>query len=212
MKSFYEKHLPDGHSVQHIIHQHWTSVIDMFILWLSFWAVFPSIVYLFSYRVQELVPLYALQLLLLLVFLKTIYELFNWYHDVWIISEYALYDLKWSLLKTRLESLHYENIEWVEIIKDRILDKFFRKWDIVVHKFGEETLTFINAEAPKRAISLMEQFIHPPKEEKDRFELLMSTLSWVLWDYIEEKWIQEPGQAPKERSFPAMDDYTVDLR
>ena len=52
-----------------------------------------------------------MEILLFLVFLKIIYELFNWYNDVWIITDHAVYDLEWSLLKTNVESIHHENIE-----------------------------------------------------------------------------------------------------
>ena len=45
------------------------------------------------------------------MFLKVAYELFNWYNDVWLITEEAVYDVEWSLLKTRVESIHHENIE-----------------------------------------------------------------------------------------------------
>jgi hypothetical protein len=73
--------------------------------------VIPAFIYYQSERLQENIPFYILEILLFFVFLKIVYELFNWYNDVWIITDNAVYDIEWSLLKTRVESIHHDNIE-----------------------------------------------------------------------------------------------------
>jgi hypothetical protein len=108
---FYQKHIPEGQKIEAVIHQHWLSVMDSFVLWLSFGALLPSFLYYQSERIRDLLPFYCMEILLFLVFFKIIYELFNWYNDVWIITDHAVYDLEWSLLKTNVESIHHENIE-----------------------------------------------------------------------------------------------------
>jgi hypothetical protein len=108
---FYQKHIPEGQHIEAIIHQHWLSVMDSFILWLSFGALLPSFLYYQSERLRDLIPFMYIEILLFLVFFKIVYELFNWYNDVWIITDHAVYDLEWSLLKTKVESIHHENIE-----------------------------------------------------------------------------------------------------
>jgi hypothetical protein len=175
---FYQKHIPEGQKIQAVIHQHWLSVMDSFIIWLSFGALLPSFMYYQSERIRNLVPFEYVELLLFLVFLKIVYELFNWYNDVWIITDHAVYDLEWSLLKTKVESIHHENIEGVEIDKHRIWDNIFNKGDIIVHKFGEEELAILNAYAPYKSVDILESFIHPSEEaeEIDNFDMIMDTL------------------------------------
>ena len=182
--NFYQKHIPEWQAIQAIIHQHWLTVIDNFILWLSFWALLPSFLYYQSERLQELIPFYVLEWILFLVFVKIVYELFNWYRDVWIITDHAVYDLEWSLLKTRMESIHFENIEWVEIDKHRIWDNIFNKGDIIIHKFWTEELAIYNAYAPYKSVDILEDFIHP-KDEPEEVDNIIEFLTdksnpWAL--------------------------------
>lgn len=216
--NFYKKHIPEWQTIQAIIHQHWITVVDSFILWLSFGALIPSFLYYQSERIREILPFYFLEGLLFLVFLKIVYELFNWYNDVWIVTDHAVYDLEWSLLKTNLESIHFENIEWVEIDKHRIWDNIFNKWDIIIHKFWEEELAIYNAYAPYKSVEIIENFIHPVEEEEDqdRFDMIMDTLWGVVTDYLERHGLKDKYDNPDEE-FEENDDednneYTIDMR
>lgn len=212
----YQKYLPEWKEIHAVIHQHWIVVMDSFILWVSFGAIIPAFLYYQSERLRELIPFYALEILLFLVFCKVLYELFNWYHDVWIISDDAVYDLEWSLLKTNLENIHYENIEGVEIDKHRIWDSVFNKWDIIIHKFWEEELAIINAASPYKAVDILEWFIHPweEHEERDRFDMIMDTLSWVVTEYLDKHGLRDRYDDPRYSDGDETkynDDYTVDL-
>lgn len=190
--------------------------MDSFVLWLSFGALLPSFLYYQSERLRDLIPFYCIELLLFLVFFKIVYELFNWYNDVWIITDHAVYDLEWSLLKTKVESIHHENIEWVEIDKHRIWDNIFNKWDIVIHKFWEEELAILNAYAPYKSVDILESFIHPTEgdDEIDNFDMIMDTLWGVVNEYLSKHGLKH---AEKKEQFkpegPKYDDrYTLDAR
>lgn len=216
--NFYKKHIPEGQNIQAIIHQHWLTVMDSFIIWITFGAIVPSFLYYQSERLRELIPFYVIELLLFFIFLKVVYELFNWYRDVWIITDSAVYDLEWSLLKTKVESIHFENIEWVEIDKHRIWDNIFNKWDIIIHKFWEEELAIYNAYAPYKSVDLLEQFIHPEEEqeEDDKFDMIMDTLSWVVHEYLEKHWLENSKKKDLNNDshidFQRDDRYTIDTR
>ena len=146
------------------------------------------------------------------------YELFNWYYDVFILSDDAIYSLEWSLLKTRVESIHYENIEWVEIDKHRIWDNIFNKWDIIIHKFWEQELAICNAYAPYKSVDVLEKFIHPDDddEETDKFDMIMDTLSGVVHEYLEKNGLQHAEKKQNHDDWdmwPEFDDrYTIDTR
>jgi hypothetical protein len=51
------------------------------------------------------------EIYLIIIFLKLVYDIFNWYNDVWIITETGVVDLEWALFKTTTNSVNYENIE-----------------------------------------------------------------------------------------------------
>ncbi len=223
---FYQKHIPDGQEIRAVIHQHWIVVFDKYLLWLSFWAIIPSFLYYQSERIRDFIPFFVLEILLFIVFWKIVYELFNWYNDVWIVTELAIYDMEWSLLKTNVQSIHLENIEWLEVDKHRIWDTIFRKWDIIIHKYGEEEIAIYNAYAPHRAINIIEEYIYPPEDEEDNnFDLVMDTLSWVVKDYLSKNWLPNPNkkmslshedeeyiESEEEQENEKQDEYTLDLR
>lgn len=214
--SIYQKYIPEDQEIQLVVHGHWLTVMDHFILWLSFWAFIPAFLYYESERIQNLVPFYFLEWLLFIVFIKIVYELFNWYHDVWVVTDHAVYDIEWSLLKTNVESIHHENIEGIEVDKHRIWDNIFNKWDIIIHKFWEEELAIYNAYSPYKSAEAIEQFIHPAQEEEmDRFDMIMDTLSGVVTDYLERHWLKEQHDNPdyihgSETNID--DDYSIDVR
>ena len=214
-ESFFEKYIPEWQHIEWIIHEHVFVVLNKFILWITFGAFIPSFLYYNSQKFQELVPFYWLESLLILVFIKIFYDIFNWYNDVWIITDDAIYDLDWSLLKTKIESVRHESIEGIEIDKNRIWDTLFNKWDIVIHKFGEETLIIENAFSPYKAVDEIEKYIYAePEEKEDRFELIMNTLGDVVEDYLDRKWVKDPYREWKNRDNdePRADDYTIDIR
>lgn len=188
-----------------------------YILWLTFGAFIPAFLYQQSQRLQELIPFFAVELWLFIIFSKIVYELFNWYHDVWIITGEAVYDLEWSLFKTNLESLHYENIEGIGIDKHRIWDNIFNKWDIVIHKFGEEELAILNAYAPYKSVDILESFIHPQEEvgDKDRFDMIMDALWWVVSEHLKKHGVQNSDEwedALEKKAVRQYDErYTIDL-
>lgn len=219
---FYKKHIPEWQQIQAVIHQHWLTVFQSYVLWIVFWALMPSFLYYQSEKIQDIVPFYVLEIFLFLIFIKIIYELYNWYYDVWILTDVAVYDIEWSLLKIKVESIHYENIEWVEVDRHRIWDSIFNKWDIVIHKFWEEEFAIYNAYSPFRGAEIIENYIHQKEEggEHNNFDMIMDTLSWVVNNYLQthgipERWVDIPLLSQDEISEEKnqeQDAYSLDMR
>lgn len=116
-----------------------------------------------------------------------------------------------------MESIHHENIEWIEVDKHRIWDNIFNKWDIIIHKFWEEELAIYNAYNPYKSAESIEQFIHPAnEEEQDRFDMIMDTLSGVVTDYLDRHGLKEKHDNPElfeDKVNDNLDDeYTIDVR
>ncbi len=220
--NFYRKHIPEEQEILQVLHQHWIVVFDRFILWLSFGAFIPAFLYYQSERLREIIPFYVMEIFLFLVFTKILYELYNWYYDAWVITDTAIYDIEWSLLKTNVESVHFESIEWVEVEKHRIWDSILNKGDIVIHKFWDDEIALHNVFAPYAGANLIESLIshEEPEEEVDRFDMIMDTLSWVVKEYLERNgtadiahpWFTHEKQQALDQDENEIDDYTLDLR
>jgi len=218
----YANYIPEWQEVQAVIHQHWLVVFDKFLLWLLLGAGLPAFLYYQSERLQNIIPFVFLEVLLLLVFIKIVYELFNWYNDVWIITDEAVYALEWSLLKTNVESVHHGNIEGIEIDRNRIWDTIFNKWDIIIKKFWDDEVAILDAYNPYEAVSIIDTYIHPSEQEdedeQDRFDMVMDALSGVVKDFLERKWYpnKEDRVDENEESSPfrhdEIDEYTLDIR
>jgi len=195
-EKFFEKYIPEWHEIQAIIHEHWINILDKLVLNIGLLVLIPSFLFYHSIALQENIPFWWFELYLIFIYIKIIYDLFDWYNDVWIITDKAVIKLKWALFKTKMESINYENIEWIEVEQNWILDSLFNKWDIVIHKFWEEELRLKDAAKPYIAIDIVEENIEKfkhPEEEIDKFDLVMDTLAWVVKQYMQKK---EPWQGP----------------
>ena len=222
----YSKHIPEWQEIITIIRQHWISVFDRFIIWLSFGAFIPVFLYSESDFIRDIIPYKIFEGFLFLVFFKILYELFNWYNDAWVVTQEAIYDIEWSFLKTRVESIHLEHIEWVEIDKDRIWDSLFRKGDIIIHKFWEEEIALINAYNPEKAVEILEELTADNEPEQDeelsKFDMIMDTLWGVVKEYLQRNGLPEKNHSEKnnhseeyefsEDDAPSDDSFTLDLR
>lgn len=190
-ENFFLKYIPEWQEIKWVIHIHWLDIIGKIFLWLSLWLFIPSYLYILSQRVQDIIPFYILESLLIIVFIKIIYDIFDWYNDVWIITNEWVVSLERALLKTTTQTLWFSNIEWLEVEKKWILDTLFQKWDLIIHKIWSDTFILKNANKPYKSIDLIEQ-IEAEREETldehdDRFSLIMDALWWVVENFLDKK-------------------------
>ena len=185
--TFFEKYVPEWQEIQAIIHEHWIRIIDNLILNLWLLVFIPTFLFYYSYAIQQAVPFYIFEIYLLLIYIKIIYDIFDWYNDVWLITDKWVIDLQWRLFNTNMKTVDFEHIEWVEIEQNWIWDTILNKWNIIVHKIWEEEFKMINASKPYIAIDEIEEkreeFLNP-EDEVDKFDLVMDTLAWVIKQYM----------------------------
>lgn len=219
-KSFFQKYLSEWQEIKWIIHQHWVRIIDKIFFYLIWLVFIPVFLYYFSDSISYLIPLYIFEIYLFLVYAKIIYELFNRYNDVRIITNESIADLDWALFKTNIKTVNYQNIEWIEIDQNWIWDKILNKWDIIIHKVWEDSFILKDARIPYKAIDEIEKISKEVKEnqednwEKEKFDLILDALSWVLDDYLDRKWIEKKSDTKKEEKInKALERWwTLDLR
>ena len=217
-KIFFARYVPEGQELKWVVHEHFLVVVRTLIVWMSFGAIIPSFLYYQSEKLKDLIPFYFMEGFLILVFIKVIYEIFDWYNDVWIITNESVIDLDWALFKTNVSSLHFDSIEGIEVEQDGVIDTLFNKGTLVIHKMGgEDSFAMEDAVIPYDAVDEIEMYITEREngdEKKDRFELILETLWGVMEEYLERKGIKEKIDNPEtyEEKEQEVDDFTIDLR
>jgi hypothetical protein len=108
---FFKKYVPEGQELLHIIHIHPIVILQNLIVELALLLALPIYFYYSSSTIHDKIPFWRFEIYLFLLFSKIIYDIFNWYNDVWIITNSAVVALDWSMLKSKTESVNFENIE-----------------------------------------------------------------------------------------------------
>ncbi|MFK7780509.1 MAG: hypothetical protein QM490_05250 [Candidatus Gracilibacteria bacterium] len=216
--SFFEKYIPEGQKIVGTIHIHFIDIFSKLFLWLTMGALIPSFLYFYSERIKDLVPFYYLELLLIIIFIKIIYDIFDWYNDVWIITDEGVVALERALFKTGTISVDYEKIEGLEVDQVGISDKFLKKGDLKIHKFGDDTIVLRNAINPYRGVDLIEETSTIASEredkEKDKFDIIMDALGGVVENYIGKKMKKDEKEEELYKVISKIEknDGTIDLR
>lgn len=211
---FFAKYVPEWQKIRGIVHIHWLDIIGKILIGLFLWAFIPSYLYILSERLRDLVPFIALEVLLFLVFIKVVYDIFDWYNDVWIITDHGVVSLERALFKTTTQTLWFNNIEGIEVEKNGIIDSLFRKWDLVIHKIWSDTFILPNANRPYISIDLIESIKEESMQESEpdhRLSLIMDALWGVVDNYLDKK----DKNKQKDDDFMweyEVDENTIDLR
>lgn len=185
--TFFEKYTPEGQEMQHIVHQHWIKILGKIFLLLFLWVLIPVFIYYFSFRVKNLIPFYVLEVYLFMVYIKIIYDIFDWYNDVWIITNEWVIDLDRSIFKTKMSTIWFDNIEWMEVEQDGLADKILKKWDLIIHKIWDDSFVLEDCIRPFDALNEVEHIknYEPVNEHGwDRFDLIMDSLGGVVENYL----------------------------
>jgi len=182
------------------------------------WAILPSFMYYQSEMLRNLIPFTFIEWLLIFVFVKIIYDIFNWYNDVWIITDHWVIQLERSLFKTNINSVDFTKIEWFEVKQFWLADKILKKWDIFIHKIWDESFLLKNAISPYESVDLIEeinsQSLLNNEYHNDKFDIIMDALWWVVENYLDKK----TNISDKEKelneviSVVEKNEWTIDLR
>jgi len=186
--TFFEKYTPEWQKMQHIVHQHWIKILGKIFLLLFLWVLIPVFIYYFSFRIKNLIPFYVLEVYLFMIYIKIIYDIFDWYNDVWIITNEWVIDLDRSIFRTKMSTIWFDNIEWMEVEQDWIVDKVLKKWNLIIHKIWDDSFVLEDCIKPFDALNEVEHIKnYEPIEEHwgDRFDLIMDSLGWVVENYLQ---------------------------
>lgn len=189
-QNFFKKYTPEWHDIKEVIHNHPINILWHLFLWLSLWVIIPSFLYYYSWSIKTLVPFFLIESWLYLIYIKIVYDIFDRYNDVWIITDMWVIELDRRLFKTRIQTIEYVNIEGIEVDRNWISDKILNKWDLIIHQVGNETFALYDAISPYKWLNTIEKWKHHIEEEDDlsseKFDIIMDALWWVVENYLEK--------------------------
>lgn len=225
-EAFFKKYLTENTEIKAIIHEHITVILNKILINYFFWVIITSFIYYYSDKVKEFIPFFVLEIFLIWMFIKVLYDIFDWYNDVWIITNEWVVDFNWKLFSVNSISVKYQSIEWIEIIQEWVFDTFLWKWDLIIHKvWWWDEFILKNASLPYEAINEIEKFSkehHHWHEEDDEeenewdwgnYEIIVKALSWVIEDYLEKSWYKKENSKEKKEYIEKIKkkNWTIDL-
>jgi hypothetical protein len=232
-KTFFKRYISEWLTVKWIIHEHWIKIFNKLIIILGLFVFIPSFLMYNSVFFQREINFIYFEIYLFIIYFKIIYDIFDWYNDVWIITEEWVTDLDWALLKISSVSVKYENIEWIWVEQDWLWDKLLNKWDVIIHKVWSEEFRLVDAKVPYKALNEIEAISWALKEkaenqkaeaEKTKFELVLEALWQVVEKHLDDEWLDKNKFLSKRKTIQektekkdfsekvVLEEGTIDLR
>lgn len=191
---FFKSYIPEWVTILDIAHRHMIVIIGQIIINYFFWVLLPTFIYYNSLTIQSYIPFFILEIFIILVFFKNIFDILDWYNDVWIITDEWVTELHWEVFSSNSTSVKYSSVEWLEILQNGIIDTLLGKWDIIIHKIGWEN-NFLLRDARKwyqilEMIDVIqkkvkEQYHKELEENQDKnFETILKALGEVVESYM----------------------------
>lgn len=207
---FFSWYVTHGTKLVTIVHKHIIVIIDKIIINYFFWVIVPSFLYYYSDTIKSYIPFFVLEIFLLGMFIKWLYDIFDWYNDAWIVTEDWVIDLDWKLFNSNSVAVKYAGIEWLEFIEKGMIDAALWKWDIVIHKvWGGNKFILENAANAMWNIEMIDKRLKETKKktqshtkeevkEPENFETVLKALSAVVEWYLHNSWYKKDDSEEKK--------------
>ncbi|EKD29499.1 MAG: hypothetical protein ACD_78C00383G0003 [uncultured bacterium (gcode 4)] len=191
-QTFFTKYLREGEELLFVCHKHAILIIDRIILTLFFGLFIPGFFYYNnSLSIQQLIPFNYFEVYVIVLYFYFFYKIFDWYNDVWIITDQGVVDIDWNVFARRISYVEYSDIKWAEIDTPSLFDPIFNKGNIIIHTIADDDdLIFEWASNPHDIVSYLDEVVdelQQKEEDRDKapFELLLSTLTDMVRDHLE---------------------------
>jgi hypothetical protein len=213
-------------AVLDVCHKHLTTILDTIIMGIFFGVILPTFFYYNdTFGLKTMIPFMFYEVYLFVSYIFLIYKIFDWYNDVWIITDKWIIDLDWELLKTNIVYIEYNDVKWIELHQASMWDWMMNKWTITLHLLWEwPPFKLDEARNPREVINYIQEVLEEKekaKKNKDQSltDRLFSTLRWVIKDHLEKEWVDldEDGEESDTDEEKALNKalhqrWTVDLR
>lgn len=215
---FFKKYVPEWQEMIHIIHTHPIVILKNLIVQLVLFVILPVWLFYHSNTVIKEIPFFYFEIYLFIIFSKIIYDIFNWYNDVWIITDSSIVSVDWSFLKSKTESVNFDSIEWLWVDESGFIDKLFKKWWLMIHKIWNEEFILEEAINPYKAIDIIEEISSWKSESgnltEERFNMLLEMLSENFKEKQDDSTYNDKKEKIKKDIIKKAEnsEWTIDLR
>lgn len=189
---FFQKYLREEEELIFVCHRHPLLIIDRVIMTLFVGLALPTFFYYNnSFFLQTLVPFLYFETYAIILYLFLIYKIFDWYNDVWLITDLWVVDIDWDIFARHVIYIDYHDIRGSEIQSHSFFDSFFQKGDVILYTENEGVDFILEwAEHPHDITDHIEEVIHELAENKKLkdqapMELLLHTLTEVVREHLE---------------------------
>lgn len=205
---FFSNYVTNWTKIITVLHKHIIIVVDKLIINYFFWVIIPSFLYYYSDTIKSYIPFFIFEIFLIWMFIRGLYTIFDWYNDVWIMTEDGVIDLDWRMFTSDSVAVKYAWIEGLEFIEKWFLDSLLWKWDIVIHKVGWWNKFILeNAANAFENIGIIDKKLKEMKKKytlektqpvEQNFETILKALSWVVEWYLENSWYKKDTSEEKQ--------------
>lgn len=192
---FFSNYIKQEDEVLDVCHKHVVTILDTIIMTMFFFIILPTFfIYNNTFGLKDLIPFLYFEIYLFAVYIILIYKIFDWYNDVWIITERWVIDLDWQLLKNNIVYIDYNDVRWIELKQKSNWDGILWKWDIIIHLEWEwNKFVLEDAKSPWEVVKYIQWILEDREhydKEKDKTinERLLSTLRSVIKEHLERWW------------------------
>ena len=125
---YFKKYLGESEELLFVCHRHPILVIDNIMLWCFFGGVLPIFFYLQNtFGIQSVIEPSWLEIFFLFVYFSIIYQVFDLYNDVWVITNEGIIDITWNIFTGSRNYLAYSAAQGIEVKSKSIFDAILNK-------------------------------------------------------------------------------------
>ncbi len=106
---YFSRYISDEDELLFVCHRHPILIIDNILLWCFFGGILPVFFYLQNtFGIGDILPVAYFELFLVSIYLVILYQVFDWYNDVWLITNRGIIDVDWKYFTGDVQYLNYE--------------------------------------------------------------------------------------------------------
>lgn len=181
---FFEQYISENEKIEKVFHRHMFVMIEDLLVWIFFALILPSFLYYYDvFTLRTVVDSSWIHGYMLLLYFILLYKIFDWYLDVWIMTDKTLVEMRWKWFTPQLLYINYDKIESIEVRTPSWMYSVVGISDVRVHLAGDEHHTLVSAEEPKNVVQFLQDKLKKDEkkealeEDKEPFDVLVDALS-----------------------------------
>lgn len=191
---FFSQYINPQENILEVFHRHVVVILEEIILWTFFAVVIPTFLYSQNiFDIQAGVSEFSFTVYLLLIYGILMYKLFDWYADVWVVTDMTIVDVKWRYFTSNLLYIPYNKVEGIEIRTRSWFTAMIGMSDVIIKLAWQESFTLTSAARPAAIVEFIQNSTQHKNgwhdaDDREPFEILVETLSDVVKWHLVTGW------------------------